>query len=274
MNYRTVMVQLDLDAPPEPRIRFALDVAGRFEAHLIGFCAAQPHTSVAPMDGAIVSGELMQREGEEIEARQKEIRQAFESIAGIGDKTSFRDAIGDPTRLLVENARAADLLVTGISKENAGDAFRAVDIGSLVLTAGRPVLVASANPQALKAERVLVAWKDTRESRRAVVDALPFLTDAQEVLVATVDENDRVHSKASLADVVRFLAGHGVTARSECILPVGEEFGDTLSTTAFEIGADLIVSGGYGHSRLREWAFGGVTRRLLHASSLNRLISN
>ncbi|MEX0409062.1 universal stress protein [Aquibium sp. LZ166] len=274
MIYRTVMVQLDLDGAPEPRIRFALDVAGRFEADLIGFCAAQPHTSVAPMDGAIVSAELMQRESEEIEARLKEIGQAFESIAGHGESVSFRGSVGDPTRLFAENARAADLLVTGIPKEGTHDTFRSPDLGTLILSAGRPVLVASGSQEPLKSERVLVAWKDTREARRAVIDAMPFLAHAKDVLVATVDEDDRIRSKESLADVVRFLMKHGVAARSECLLPADEEFGDTLSTTAFEMGADLIVSGGYGHSRLREWAFGGVTRRLLHASSVNRLLSN
>lgn len=274
MDYRTVMVQLDLDGSPEPRIRFALEVAQRFEADLIGFCAAQPHTSVAPIDGAIVSGELMQREIEEIETRQREIRQAFESAVGTGTNASFRQAIGDPTQLLGESARAADLIVTGTTGERSHDRFRSVDIGALILAAGRPILVASTRTAPLKAERVLVAWKDTREARRAVLDSIPFLTRAGDVLIATVDEDDREHSRESLADVVRFLGRHGVKARSECILPADEEFGDTLSTAAFEMGADLIVSGGYGHSRLREWAFGGVTRSLLRASSVNRLISN
>ncbi|APH71243.1 universal stress protein [Aquibium oceanicum] len=274
MNYRTVMVQLGLDEAPEPRTRFALDVATRFEADLVGFCAAEPHASIAPMDGAIVSAELIRREGEEIETRLGEIEKAFERVAGGGASASFRCMVGDPTRLFAEHGRAADLLVTGIPKKGARDTAHTVDLGALILAAGRPVLVASGAEQLLKAERVLVAWKDTREARRAVADAMPFLARAGDVLIATVDENERARSKESLADVVRFLKKHGVAARSECLLPADEEFGDTLSTTAFEIGADLIVSGGYGHSRLREWAFGGVTRRLLDASSVNRLLSN
>lgn len=274
MIYRTVMVQLDLDGSPEPRIRFARDVAQRFEADLIGFCAGQPHNAVAPLYGSIASPEILRRESAEIEARQKEIQQVFESIAGIGEDASFRSAMGDPTRLLSENARAADLIVTGIPKGGSQDTFRAVDLGALILSAGRPVLVASGGQESLKAERVLVAWKDTREARRAIIDSMPFLAHAKEVLVATIDEDDRTHSKESLADVIRYLMKHGVKARSEYLRPVGKELGDMLSTVAFELGADLIVSGGYGHSRLREWAFGGVTRRLIQASSLHRLLSN
>ncbi|MFN3546681.1 MAG: universal stress protein [Mesorhizobium sp.] len=273
MSYRSILVQIDIDGATEPRIRFAKEIARRFDAALSGFCAAQPHPAVAPMDGAIVAGELIRRETEEIQARLDEIGSAFAEMAGAG--AAFTGLVGEPTRCLTELARRADLIVTGPRDEDRGwDGYRAVDLGSLILSAGRPILVATRSQAALKGDRVLVAWKDAREARRAVVDALPFLKTAHEVLVATVEEDDRPHARESLADVVAFLANHGVTARSECLMPADEEFGDTISTAAFEMGADLIVSGGYGHSRLREWAFGGVTRRLIEASSTNRLFSN
>lgn len=273
MSYRSILVQIDIDGATEPRIRFAKEIARRFDAALSGFCAAQPHPAVAPMDGAIVAGELIRRETEEIQARLDEIGSAFAEMAGAG--AAFTGLVGEPTRCLTELARRADLIVTGPRDEDRGwDGYRAVDLGSLILSAGRPILVSTRSQAALKGDRVLVAWKDAREARRAVVDALPFLKTAHEVLVATVEEDDRPHARESLADVVAFLANHGVTARSECLMPADEEFGDTISTAAFEMGADLIVSGGYGHSRLREWAFGGVTRRLIEASSTNRLFSN
>ena len=273
MSYRSILVQIDIDGATEPRIRFAKEIARRFDAALIGYCAAQPHPAVAPMDGAIVAGELIRRETEEIQARLDEIARVFAEMAGID--SSFRGMVGDPTRSLTELARLADLIVTGPRDEHQGRAgYRAVDLGALILSAGRPVLVTTRNQAALKGDRLLVAWKDTREARRAVVDSLPFLKTAHEVNVVTVEEDDRAHARESLADVVAFLAAHGVKARSECLMPADEEFGDTLSTAAFEMGADLVVSGGYGHSRLREWAFGGVTRRLIEASSTNRLFSN
>jgi len=272
MSYRSILVQIDIDGAPEARIRFGMEVARRFDAALIGFCAAQPHPAVAPMDGAIMAGELVRREAEEIQAGLDAVARVFAGMAG---EASFRGMVGDPTRSLIELARQADLIVSGPRDEHLGrDGYRGVDLGALILSAGRPVLVGTRSHAAFKGERVLVAWKDTREARRAVVDALPFLKTAQEVTVVTVEEDDRAHARESLADVVAFLEAHGVTARSECLLPVDEEFGDTLSTAAFEMGADLVVSGGYGHSRLREWAFGGVTRRLIEASSTNRLFSN
>ena len=156
----------------------------------------------------------------------------------------------------------------------AADHLRTVDAGGLILSAGRPVLLASSSYAPVKAESVLVAWKDTREARRAVVDAMPFLTAAREVVVATIEEADRREARESAADVVRFLMKHGAKARSEVIDVARGYAPDALVEIAREVKADLIVSGGYGHSRLREWAFGGVTKSLLQTASLHRLISN
>ena len=93
-------------------------------------------------------------------------------------------------------------------------------------------------------------------------------------MVATLEEGDAGASRESADDVLRFLMKHGAKARLEVIEAGRVDVGETISEMARGIGADLIVSGGYGHSRLREWAFGGVTRTLLRDASLNRLISN
>ena len=126
----------------------------------------------------------------------------------------------------------------------------------------------------MKAENVLIGWKDAREARRAVIDAMPFLTAAQQVLVATIEEGDGTIARESAADVVRFLMKHGVKARMEVLDVGGANATEALLELARETGADLMVSGGYGHSRLRQWAFGGVTRTLLQQGSVNRLIAN
>lgn len=126
----------------------------------------------------------------------------------------------------------------------------------------------------LSAEKVLVAWKDTREARRAVVDAMPFLTDAREVLVTTIAEGDQKAARESAADVVRFLMKHGIKAGSD-VLGVGHANGaEALVEIVREVGADLVVAGGYGHNRVREHIFGGMTRSLLDQGLLNRLLSN
>jgi nucleotide-binding universal stress UspA family protein len=161
------------------------------------------------------------------------------------------------------------LIVTG--GEEGENVFRAVDIGSLALGSGRPVFVAASNFEHVLAKTALVAWKDTREARRAIADALPFLSKANEVVVATTDGNPDDNVRDSLADVAVYLEHHGIMARTEILS--GEENGERLLVFARSIHADLIVSGAYGHSRLREWAFGGMTRTLLQESGINRLMS-
>lgn len=274
MIYNTIMVQLDIDAPATPRLNFAWDLACRLEADLIAFAAAEPFLAM-PTDGdGNAFTEAMRNQVEEIEERLKALKSQFDDLTQDSNRTTWRGTVGDPTRLLALYARAADLLVVGPAGNSAKSRLRTIDPGELILSAGRPVLFATDGYRPMTAENILVAWKDSREARRAVVDSMPFLIGARQVLVASIEEDDRAATRESAADVLRFLMKHGVKARSQ-IMEVGHaDPAEALLQTSVEIGADLIVAGGYGHSRLREWAFGGVTRSLMQDSSINRLITN
>jgi nucleotide-binding universal stress UspA family protein len=140
-----------------------------------------------------------------------------------------------------------------------------VDPGDALMQAGRPVLVVPPGVSALDGRRVLVAWKDAREARRAVADALPLMIRAEETLVleAVQDEDQGEQARRRVDDVAAFLARHGAAARGDVIETRGRAVADDLLLAAERHGADLVVAGGYGHARLREWAFGGVTRDLL-----------
>jgi nucleotide-binding universal stress UspA family protein len=268
------VVQLDIDAPATPRLNFAWDIARRYEASLIAFAAAEAFLLIpGDMDGG-ATGEAMRLQIEDIEDRLKGLKAEFEAFTRNSSKASWRGMVGEPTRLLALNARAADLIITGSDDMGARSRLRTIDPGELILSAGRPILFASKDHRPMTAENVFVAWKDTREARRAVVDALPFLVSARHVLVATIAEDERVSARDSVADVVRFLMKHGVKARSEVLDADKMDAAEALLTTATETGAELVVAGGYGHSRLREWAFGGVTRSLLDDSSMNRLLAS
>jgi nucleotide-binding universal stress UspA family protein len=275
MIFNTIMVQLDLNVPAAPLLAFAKDLAKRFEADLIGFAAAEPYAMVPYDEGGMVTAKLMERAMQEIEARLKELKEEFLSVIGDTEHANWRSGVGDPTRLLAFNARAADLLVTSsLSPEASADYHRSIDAAALILSAGRPVLFAASDERRLGGQNVLIAWKDTREARRAVADAMPFLLNARDVLVATIAEGDQKLARESAADVVRFLLRHGVKARSDVLGIGANDPVEALADMARQAGADLIVAGGYGHSRAREWAFGGVTRSLLHDGSLHRLLSN
>ncbi|ANT49939.1 universal stress protein [Mesorhizobium amorphae] len=273
MTFNTIMVQLDIDSPAAPRTMYARELARRFEATLVGFAAADAYVFVSGDEGGAAAAEIMRQRRAEIEDRLKIVREEFLSI--VGDRASWCEEIGDPTRLLATHARAADLIVTGnLAKGVASDRHRIVDAGSLVLSAGRPVLLAADKLVPPDPKGVLVAWKDTREARRAVTDAMPFLTGARDVLVATIEEQNLSNARETVDDVVRFLTRHGVKARSE-VLDVGLDYAcDAVTELARGMGAELVVAGGYGHSRVREWAFGGMTRSLLRQGSINRLLSN
>ena len=151
--------------------------------------------------------------------------------------------------------------------------MRGPDLSNLLMQAGRPVLAVPAEAESFSAERILIAWKDTREARRAVSDALPLLRRAAHVQILTVEEGDNSQERASVSDVAQWLARHQVTA--EVVTRSGD--GDISRSLEFGIAAfrpDLVVAGAFGHSRFREWILGGVTRGLLANPTISILFSH
>jgi nucleotide-binding universal stress UspA family protein len=145
----------------------------------------------------------------------------------------------------------------------------------VVMTAGRPVLLVPQGASRLRGSAVVVAWKDTREARRAIADAMPFLKAAEDVIVQAVCEDDAVEAAVfQTDDVVTNLKRHGVRARSNVTTAPTTSVALELCKVADAAMADLIVAGAYGHSRLREWAFGGVTDSFLHRPSCFVLLSH
>ena len=272
MGYAALMVHAEPDDAAEPRIRLAADLADRFEAALVGFAGGEvmPPPVTAPIFGAAVAVEVLEAEQRRVEAGLRAAHERFRAIAGQdGRRTGWRSFLDRPAAALAREARAADLLVVGRNGEAFGlERHQTIDPGDLLMRAGRPILVVPTGVAVLEARRVLVAWKDTREARRAVADALPFLVDADEVLVVEAavpdDPGDRGAATRRTDDVASWLGRHGATARSQVLEPRdGRAVAEELLRAAECHGADLIVAGGYGHARLREWAFGGVTRDLL-----------
>ena len=126
----------------------------------------------------------------------------------------------------------------------------------------------------LKCDHVIIGWKDTREARRAVLDALPLLKKAAHLsVVEIVDEEECGVACARLDDVVGWLKQHGIEANALTFHPNGDEAAK-LAGIAQEQAADMIVAGAYGHSRMQEWVLGGVTRELLLAANCCTLASH
>ncbi|RUU53341.1 universal stress protein [Mesorhizobium sp. M2C.T.Ca.TU.002.02.1.1] len=273
MSYKSIVLNLDIDGVAAPVIKLAVDLARRFDARLIGLSAADVPPPVVMEGGVAFEGESLMRQRKNIERRLESLRAEFEGLAGAAVDTEWRGAVGNPTRLLIGASRVGDLIVTAPPYGGSpGNAHRSTDIGNVILQAGRPVLVASANEENFRIDKVLVGWKDTREAKRALTDAMPLLQLAQEVRVVTIDNDATDETWNSLDDVVASLSFHGVKAKAE-VLPENSD-GRTIADVAEAMHADLVISGAYGHSRFREWIFGGATRSLLQNDRLNRIMSN
>lgn len=273
MSYKSILVNLDIDGPVAPLVKLGIDLAARFDAKLIGFCAADaPMPTMMAPEGATIGIEILQQQRGDIGNRFKELRAEFDALAAQAGTSEWRESVNNPTRALVQQARIADLIVTGAPQGAAtGDAYRVADPGSVVLHAGRPVLVAASGAEHVAANNAVIAWKDTREARRAVADAVPLLASANEVIVVTVDSDPDDWTHTSVADVTAYLGRHGIRARTEVIKAKDE--GGKLLEFAASVHADLLVSGAYGHSRLREWVLGGVTRSLLDEILITRFMA-
>ena len=265
MGIATLMVNLEVGRSNRSVLRVAGDLAERTGADVIGIAVCQP-MQIVYYDG-LYSGCEIEQDEEEIE---KEIKVA---------ETEFRDVLEARTRRLewrsnitcsplaedlASHARAADIIVTGVGQSEAPmSRWRRAKAGDLVMAAGRPVVIVPPSKAGLKLGHALIAWKDTRESRRSVACALPLLRNAARIsIVEVAPESDLTSARARLEDVAGWLRRQGVA--SDCVAwPASGD--DTFDLHAVAAGgqADIIVAGAYGHGRLREWALGGVTRDLL-----------
>jgi nucleotide-binding universal stress UspA family protein len=156
-----------------------------------------------------------------------------------------------------------------------GDLLATALAGDLVLSVGRPVLfVPYAGRFPATGKRVLVAWNASREAARAVSDALPLLARAESFEVVAFEPRPGDHGEVPGADIALYLARHGVKATAARQSAPEIDIGAQILSRAADTGADLIVMGGYGHSRLRELVLGGVTRSMLEAMTVPVLMSH
>jgi len=270
MDYRTLVVQAEDSDDGKSRIELALALALQFEAMLVGV-AARDLVPLFPMmaipGNPPGGGTLLATEEQEIRAGLDAAEQLFRTLAeATGARIGWRSRIAVPASLLAHEARTADLVVVGRRPERVGASWsRHADPGDVLMRAGRPILVVPPGLSSLNADHVVIAWKDSLEARRAVTDAMPFLTRAVSVLVLQVcdDAGEQELAAGIVRDVAAYLTGHGVAATGEARLLREATVSAELLLAAEQQRAELVVAGGYAHSRLQEWVFGGLTRTLL-----------
>lgn len=264
MTYATLLVHLHPGQESRALLDLAVELATRFDAQVIGVAACQPLIVVSG-DGT-VCGDVFADDVRQMQADLDRAEEAFRTaFAAIPARIGWRSAVTVATLAdyLSAEARCADLIVTGSVSPETFNLARNADLGALALQAGRPILVAPETPGPMRYRRAVVAWKDTREARRAACDALPMLGQMAVVEVVEVAAKDQLDDAARrTGDVVDWLGRHGVSATGRVEAANG---GDAERLLAIVDGSDvdLVVAGAYGHSRLREWVTGGVTRDLL-----------
>jgi len=285
---KTILVPATGSDDDIPVFASALAVARRFDAHL-EFLHVRPDAAAVAVSmasdggGATMVGSLIARLEEEADQRENKANQQFQSFcqekalalcdappAPPSPSARWLRQIGAEPYWIAEYGRVADLLVIGRPSTDGG--FSLETIEAALVDSGRPLLIPPAAPLATLPETVVIAWKATREAARAVTAALPFLQIAKQIVIITVAEDQRAPGE----DADRLMAGlrwHGVPISVRHLPADGQSPAETLLTAAREHAA-LLVMGGYGHSRLREWIFGGFTLHALRGCEVPVLMAH
>jgi nucleotide-binding universal stress UspA family protein len=273
MAYKDLLVQVDDTNACARRIDAAIELAGRFDAHLTGLYIMPEIILPAPIEGYIGADmytSIEQQEREKGEAALHRFRQAAEASDVEYDTRMDRGAIAGFADRLEVHSRYADLLIIG-QPDQAEDVPAAPSPGDIALSAAAPVLVVPfIGLQEGFGKRAMIAWNASREAARAVKNAMPFLERAEAVDVVTFHprQGRNAHGELPGADIALHLARHGIEVDVQRLEGDDIDVGNALLSHAADRDSDLLVMGCYGHSRLREWVLGGATRTILRSMTV------
>jgi nucleotide-binding universal stress UspA family protein len=259
------MVHLDLGTSNAAILAVTADLAARFGARVIGIVACQP-MMMAFSDG-YMSADVIEEDRASLEKQCLTAETEFRAaLHGKVSNLLWRSSVSYDVSsdVIAAEMRSADLLLIAPPPSGGhAKATRRVDLGDLIMQLGRPMLMVPPSISTLNLDQIVIGWKNTRETRRAVWDSLPLLRKAHQVTVAQIGEADDMEAiEEGLRDVTAWLAGHGVTAEKMAIQS-RDNPSQRLDVLATDRRAQILVTGAYGHNRLREWVLGGVTRDLL-----------
>jgi nucleotide-binding universal stress UspA family protein len=288
MAFRKVVAVLNGTESDESALATALAAARPFEGHVEAlYVRLDPRDAVVAL-GEGISGPMVEQiiaaaeqESNERQARARasveRLRQRLElpvtdAAPGPGRLSiGWRDLSGTPEEVVVNEARLSDLLVLSRATVET-DPNAEITFETALLECGRPLLLAPSAAPARLDGTVVVAWNGSAEGARSLSAGLDLLVRASRVVVVTVETAKTAGQTAD--DIAGYLAWHGIRAEVRRPMASGEPVGATLLKAAVEAGADLLITGGYGHSRWRELILGGVTRHLLTHATVPVLMSH
>jgi len=265
MGYKTIVAVLQDETSATRVLDAAVAFATAWQGHLIGIHAEPlPMPIASPMgfpDATIIgAGEDINRE------REVKLRHLF-SARTERDKVSaewrsMRSFSGDSALSSLESARCGDIVLAG----NAGGDGGSPDIDTLIQNSGRPVLIVpDVRPVTATPRRIIVAWNGSREAARAVFDALEFITAAEETIILTIDpvKNPGESGPVPGHQIAAALARHGANVTVETVVSGDLSVAECMARAVADRNAEMLVLGGFSHSRLKEMFFGGTTRTIV-----------
>ena len=278
MPYKTILVHLNDKRRAEVLLEPAVRLASRHNAHLIGMHAYSmiPAPPIPIPYGGKVLGSMVAAERQETE----EIAAIFARMTAnqpfVAEWRAVKVPHVDLAPIVMDHGRAADLIIAGQTDPD-WELSPLMDFPErLALESGRPVLVVPYIGRYPEIGRnVVVAWKPGREAARAAFDALPFLLGAEKIHILEIKERgDERPALAPDTSIAAALARHGIKPSVHTSAPGDISVGDEILSRLADLGADLLVMGAYGHSRMRELVFGGVTRNISRHMTVPTLFSH
>ena len=278
MKLCDILVHIDQSPRALMRLDIAAELARQHGAHLTALQVidvALPVMAMGDGGGGAVIAELMEQMRQSALAAGVKLKAAFEAaLAREGIMGEWRQVEGTTQEILALHGRYADLLVLGQDDPESDSAGL---LEAMVFDCGQPVLaIPFAGSFKTIGKRVLVGWNASREASRALHDALPLIAKAETATVFLANPKRGLggHGEEPGADIARHLARHGM--KVEVAMAIADDVPDSalLLNHASDMGADLLVMGAYGHSRLREFILGGVTRSLLREMTVPVLLSH
>lgn len=273
---KRILVHIDRSDASHARVLTAVNLARLFHGKLAGVYAIRPIIPLAA-SGELPAAFLVEQERLAEEDADIAKRRYLDHVTRSGLQSDWYSVRGDAVAEVRRIARYMDLSVVGQIDPGRPEPEIVIRPEEIALGSGRPVLVIPYIGTPVEVgSRIVVAWDGGRESARAVADALPLLRQARSVWVVSIDVKDRALREGSSAakDLCLFLGDHGITAEPQELQAGTLSGSDALLSRLSDLGADLLVMGCYGHSRLREFVLGGMTRGILQHMTVPVLLSH
>lgn len=279
MGYKVILVHCDAGKTAAGRIAVAADLAARFDAHLIGLYVRPRFEAPIFSDGSLAMDSLYRNYEGAVKTDEAAAAGLFKSaVEGKARSHEWHTADGYADEALANFAHAADLVVVSQTEPEPSALGALPDLPErLALASERPVLVIPhIGITGALGTSVLLCWNGRREAGRAASGALPVLEKAEKVVVLTIDPPKGLEDEepTSAASIVGWLQRHGVKAMAQRDTAADADVGDIILSRAADGGADLVVMGVYGHSRVREMMLGGASRTILASMTVPVLISH